>query len=242
MRSNAPGMSPAKIAIAVAVTIEAIAGTGSMKKVTGTRSAVAIVAVSPGTAPTKSPNAAEPRITQSTYGSKTSRSASKSILLEQSPGKRNAQDLVEGKVDGYGRDDCNHDRHAPRSSQNSRPEREERDAGEVETDRIHDQDVEHEAAKHARNSRERPTAEHPVGQREPRAALAYAGNEEEKTADAKPGRDEPGKPRRAELLARHGREPLDVPEDRRGERDQRRARQRIVDLDASILIWRALRL
>src|SRR5918992_779857 len=177
MRSNAPGMSPAKIAIAVAVTIEAIAGTGSMKKVTGTRSAVAIVAVSPGTAPTKSPNAAEARITQSTYGSKTSRSASKSILLEQSPGKRNAQDLVEGKVDGYGRDDCNHDRHAPRSSQNSRPDRDER-----------------------------------------------------------------GKPCRAELLARHGREPLDVPEDRRGERDQRRARQRIVDLDASILIWRALRL
>ena len=88
-------MSPAKIAIAVAVTIDAIAGTGSMKKVTGTRSAVAMVAVSPGTAPTKRPNTAEPRITPSTYGSSTSFSASKSIALEQSPRQRDAQHLVE---------------------------------------------------------------------------------------------------------------------------------------------------
>jgi hypothetical protein len=66
MRRRQLGISPAKIAMAVAVTIEAMAGTGSMKNVTGTSSAVAIVAVSPGTAPTKSPNAAEARITQST--------------------------------------------------------------------------------------------------------------------------------------------------------------------------------
>src|SRR5919108_561503 len=72
MRKRQLGMSPAKIAIAVAVTIEAIAGTGGMKNVTGTRSAVAIVAVRPGTAPTKRPNNAEARITQRTYGSKTS--------------------------------------------------------------------------------------------------------------------------------------------------------------------------
>ena len=49
-------MSPEKIAIAVAVTIAAIAGIGGMKNVTGTSSAVAIVAVSPGTAPTNRPN------------------------------------------------------------------------------------------------------------------------------------------------------------------------------------------
>ena len=36
MRSNAPGMSPEKIAIAVQLTIAATAGTGGMKKVTGT--------------------------------------------------------------------------------------------------------------------------------------------------------------------------------------------------------------
>src|SRR5438309_2137747 len=47
MRSRQLGMSPAKIAIAVAVTMEAMAGTGGMKKVTGTSSAVAMVAVRP---------------------------------------------------------------------------------------------------------------------------------------------------------------------------------------------------
>src|SRR5688572_26570749 len=99
MRSRQLGMSPAKIAIAVAVTIEAIAGTGSMKKVTGTSSAVAIVAVKPGTAPTKRPNAADARITHSTYGVNTSASASKSILLQESPGQRDAQHLVERKMD-----------------------------------------------------------------------------------------------------------------------------------------------
>jgi hypothetical protein len=66
MRSSAPGMSPEKIAIALAVTMAAIAGTGGMKNVTGTRSAVAIVAVRPGTAPTKRPNAEERRMTMRT--------------------------------------------------------------------------------------------------------------------------------------------------------------------------------
>ena len=57
MRTRAPGRSPAKIAMAVVVTMAASAGTGSMKKVTGTSSAVAMVAVSPGIAPTNRPNA-----------------------------------------------------------------------------------------------------------------------------------------------------------------------------------------
>src|SRR5262245_64219411 len=104
MRRKQLGMSPAKIAIAVAVTMEAMAGTGGMKNVTGTSSAVAMVAVSPGTAPTKSPNIAEPRMTHSTYGSSTSFSASKSIALEHAPGQRNAQQLVEGEMDHHSRD------------------------------------------------------------------------------------------------------------------------------------------
>jgi hypothetical protein len=66
MRSSAPGMSPAKIAIAVQLTMAATAGTGGMKNVTGTSSAVAIVAVRPGTAPTKRPNSADARMTHST--------------------------------------------------------------------------------------------------------------------------------------------------------------------------------
>ena len=41
--------------MAVAVTMAAMAGMGGMKKVTGTNNAVAMVAVRPGTAPTKSP-------------------------------------------------------------------------------------------------------------------------------------------------------------------------------------------
>ena len=59
-------MSPEKIAIAVALTMQAIAGTGAMKNVTGTSRAVAMVAVSPGTAPTNRPKMDEPRMTAST--------------------------------------------------------------------------------------------------------------------------------------------------------------------------------
>ena len=55
MRSSALGMSPLKMAIAVAVTMAATAGIGAMKNVTGTSSAVAMVAVSPGMAPTNRP-------------------------------------------------------------------------------------------------------------------------------------------------------------------------------------------
>src|SRR5438552_15322160 len=71
MRSRQPGTSPEKIAMAVAVTMAAIAGIGPMKNVTGTRSAVAMVAVSPGTAPTKSPNSDAASMTTMLYGSST---------------------------------------------------------------------------------------------------------------------------------------------------------------------------
>src|SRR5436190_22178705 len=71
MRSRLPGMSPEKIAIAVAVTMAAIAMIGGMKNVTGTSSAVAIVAVRPGTAPTNSPNSDDAIITITVFGSKT---------------------------------------------------------------------------------------------------------------------------------------------------------------------------
>src|SRR5947199_10098985 len=107
MRSRQLGMSPAKIAIAVAVTMEATAGTGGMKKVTGTSSAVAMVAVSPGTAPTNSPNTAEPRITQTTKASNNCDSAwartvpvtSEREAPEHAPGQRAAPQLEELEVD-----------------------------------------------------------------------------------------------------------------------------------------------
>src|SRR5204862_3019858 len=85
MRSRQPGMSPEKIAIAVAVTIAAIAGIGGMKNVTGTSSAVAIVAVSPGTAPTNRPNSDAPSMTSTLYGSKTRRNASAHAGLMRPP-------------------------------------------------------------------------------------------------------------------------------------------------------------
>ena len=108
--SRQPGMSPEKIAIAVAVTIAAIAGIGAMKNVTGTSSAVAIVAVSPGTAPTNRPNSEAASITTTLYGSKTSREGLRptrrsSTLrsprdpLQHAPRQRHAQQLVERVVD-----------------------------------------------------------------------------------------------------------------------------------------------
>ena len=55
MRMRAAGMSPAKMAMADMVTTDTRAGTGSMKKVKGIKSAAAMVAVRPGIAPTKRP-------------------------------------------------------------------------------------------------------------------------------------------------------------------------------------------
>jgi hypothetical protein len=66
MRNSAPGTSPANIAIAVAVTMHATAGSGGMKNVTGTSSAVAIVALRPGIDPTNRPNSEAARITPRT--------------------------------------------------------------------------------------------------------------------------------------------------------------------------------
>ena len=63
------------MAIALVVTITAIAGTAGMKNTTGTSSAIAIAAVRPGMAPTKRPNSDDARISAMTYGSASSTSA-----------------------------------------------------------------------------------------------------------------------------------------------------------------------
>src|SRR5687767_7583007 len=162
MRSRQLGMSPAKIAIAVAVTIEAIAGTGSMKKVTGARSAVAIVAVRPGTAPTNSPNAADARITHRTYGVNTSASASKSILLQQSPRQRNAQQLVERQMDRHRGHDPDQQRDAPGRAEDSHPQSQQHHAGQMKPERVRGEDVEQESRDHARHAERGPRAMHPL--------------------------------------------------------------------------------
>src|SRR5215203_474867 len=122
MRSIAAGMSPAKIAMAVAVTMAPRAGTGSMKNVTGTRSAVAIVAVSPGMAPTNIPNAADAAMTHSTLNWKT-RPKAKTIASMVAPPLQNVVEPAarqghahggsEEPVDGPGRHDRGRDGNEP---------------------------------------------------------------------------------------------------------------------------------
>src|SRR5512142_821917 len=129
MRSRQPGMSPEKMAIAIA----AIAGIGAMKKVTGTSSAVAIVAVSPGTAPTNRPNSDASSITTMLYGSNTIVNAcaqaplmmigpSPRDALQEAPGQRHPQQLVERDVD----DEREHERERHDGSRAHAEDREER--------------------------------------------------------------------------------------------------------------------
>src|SRR5262245_34958506 len=99
-------MSPAKIAMAAVVTITASAGTGAMKNVTGTSSAIAIAAVRPGTAPTKRPKSDDATIRKITYGSASSFSAAKTMSMalpddafEQAARQRHAQEARERDVD-----------------------------------------------------------------------------------------------------------------------------------------------
>src|ERR1051326_3863234 len=174
MRRKQLGMSPAKIAIAVAVTIEAIAGTGGMKKVTGTRSAVAIVAVRPGTAPTNRPNIAEPRITHSTYGSSTCASACERMeavialegeALQDSPGQRDAQQLVERKVDDDRGDERDRQRQAPRRAEHPHPDGENRHRGEIEAERVGREHIEEKTGDDRDHAERRPPAAQPFGQR-----------------------------------------------------------------------------
>src|SRR5258706_3200917 len=242
MRSRQLGISPAKIAIAVAVTIEAIAGTGGMKNVTGTRSAVAMVAVSPGTAPTKSPKMADARITHSTYGSNTRANACARTLavsdssygserppFEHPPRQRHAQELVEREVDHQRGDDRDRHGHAPRRAEQPHPQSEQHDAGDMEAHGIYGEDVDHQPAEQCRDAGARPRATEPLWRRDPRRALVPAGGDQQHAASPESRRDQARKPGRAELLALHRPEPLDVPEDDAGEDDERGARQRIAD-------------
>src|SRR5437588_8394237 len=91
------------------------------------------------------------------------------------------------------------------------------------------EDVDQEPAEQCGDAGARPRATERVWSRDPRRALAHAGGDEQRAASPESGRDQAGKPGRAELLARHRREPLDVPEDDAGEDDERGARQRIAD-------------
>src|SRR5215831_4413223 len=231
MRISAPGMSPEKIAIAVAVTIDAIAGTGGMKKVTGTRSAVAIVAVRPGTAPTKSPKIADSRMTKSVYGSNTSPKAARmSVIspreaLEDAPGQRHPQQLVEQRVNEEGRDERDHDGANRRDAELEEQRQEADRAREEEAERVRGEDIEDEDGADREEVGGEPGRAEPRGDRDQRRSLAQAAHHEHDSGQGEADRDHAGEERGPVVLAWNERVALDVDEDRRGERDQERANE-----------------
>src|SRR5258706_1131344 len=236
MRRKQLGISPAKIAMAVAVTIEAIAGTGGMKNVTGTRSAVAMVAVSPGRAPTKGPKSAEAKMTQSTYGSNTSPNAAMTFAmrlereaLQHAPRQGNAQQLVEGEMDQDRRED--RDRHRDRrpGAEHQGPPEQEDEASDMEPERVGEHDIEREPEQHADEAGHRPPARHPAVERDPGGARSRAADHGQHAAGREADGDEAPEKRRAVLLPGHRRVALYLPEHGEPEKEQRRARQGIVD-------------
>ena len=148
-------MSPEKIAIAVAVTIAAIAGIGAMKNVTGTSSAVAIVAVSPGTrADEQAEQRRQPASRGSLYGSKTSRRpaaqarpwqvSTAQAALQHAPGQRHLQQLVERVVDDQRRDHARRQRRSTAHAQHDEQHAQSRRRDDQEAEPIDGQDVEHD--------------------------------------------------------------------------------------------------
>src|SRR5439155_25041720 len=150
--------------------------------------------------------------------------------LEHAPRQRHAQHLVEREVDHH----CGYDRDrrgdAPRCAERAHPHREDQDPGDVKAERVREQDVGNKTREDRGNRAARARSLQPVRHREGRRALTAAGANQKRAAGCETDGDEPGKPGRAEFLARHGGKPLDMPEDDRGERAQRRAGQRVVDL------------
>ena len=83
-------MSPAKIAMATQVTMAPTAGTGSMKNVTGTSRATAMVAVRPGIDPTNRPKAPAARIANSVSTVNTSARASPNTPIARHQSRRSS--------------------------------------------------------------------------------------------------------------------------------------------------------
>src|SRR5438874_11891189 len=150
--------------------------------------------------------------------------------FEHAPRQRHAQHLVEREVDHHRGNDRDQRGDAPRCAERAQPHREDQDRGDVKAERVREQDVGNETRQHRGNRAARAPPLQPLRRREERGALTQAGASEKRAADRETDGDQSRKPRRAEFLARHGGKPLDMPEDDRGERDQRRAAQRVVDL------------
>src|SRR5215208_2823815 len=233
MRSIAAGMSPAKIAIAVAVTIAPSAGTGDMKKVTGTRSAVAIVAVRPGIAPTNMPKAADAKITQMTKGSKTrpsavtkaSMAASLKDRIEPAAGQRHAHQVRKEVLDQDRRPERDRQRHDPAHAEAQEQRGEDHEGAEDEADGLRGQDVEQDGDEDEREREPLARVGGPGVGRQPALAGALrlqAAPDEERAADDEPGAEQAREQRRAVFLAREGREARRQRDHDRGEDDEDR--------------------
>src|SRR5690606_36594218 len=113
----------AKIAMAEQAIMAPTAGSGSMKKVNGTSSAMAMVAVRPGMAPTSIPKTDAMKTEMRTLGVATSPTAFSMASMGASEGddgsarQRNAHQDDEELVDGEDGDGADQDRHPPADAQ-----------------------------------------------------------------------------------------------------------------------------
>src|SRR6266545_1726249 len=149
--------------------------------------------------------------------------------LEHAPRERDAQHFVKRQMDDQSTENRYRSGQAPRGAERAHPRREDQDPDDVKAERVREQDVGDETRQDRGNRAARALPLHPPRHREERRTFTQAGANEKRTADCETDGDQPGKPGRAEFLARHGGKPLDMPENDRGECDQRRAGQGVVD-------------
>src|SRR5713101_6898688 len=150
--------------------------------------------------------------------------------LEHAPRQWHAQHFVKRQMDDQSTENRYRSGQAPRGAERAHPQREDQDPSDVKAERVREQDVGDETREDRGNRAARALPLQPLRHREERRVLTQAGANEQRAADRETDGDQSRKPGRAEFLARHGRKPLDMPEDERGECDKRRAGQRVVDL------------
>src|SRR5882672_8659161 len=119
-------------------------------------------------------------------------------------------------------------RKAPRRAQDPHPDDLDRERGEIEPEPVGSEDIEQQPGDDGRDPRDGSRASDPGGEGNENIFPASRG--QQSPAQNQADGDQPREPRRAELLARHGREPLDMPEDDAAQRRERGAGQGIVEL------------
>src|ERR1700682_6053991 len=253
MRIRQPGISPEKIAIAVAVTMAAMAGIGAMKNVTGTSNAVAMVAVSPGTAPTNRPKSEARTMTRRLYGSNTSTNAciQASLIaiprggprsprepLQQAPWQRHPEHFVKAVMN----DQRDHQRQRKDPSRPDAEDGEQRRKinrpGRNEPEQVDQKDVENIDTDDQHEREDVPRRAHPWLGAYPwrfadaAAASSKPGEDQDKRAGSQGDRDEPRKQRRADFLPGYVGKALDVNENGHAEQQQQRTPDGVVDFHA----------